>query len=118
MIVCGIISDYNESKTSEEGQKLLQLITDRLRQEGFIMLSSPELDLEYRKRVTQRLLEGRINTKNTVLVSVEQIPEALLEAFHHALGLEVFHKAKLWVCNLATVIHIVAVRASDVITHQ
>ncbi|ORY99890.1 hypothetical protein BCR43DRAFT_484480 [Syncephalastrum racemosum] len=96
MIVCGIISNYNESKTSEEARNLLQTIIHRLRQEGFVVLDSPVLDTEFQKKATQRLLEGKIRTKSTVVVSMEEIPATLLDALQNtSIGREIFQKAKL-----------------------
>ncbi|KAI9493502.1 hypothetical protein BDB00DRAFT_787986 [Zychaea mexicana] len=77
IVACGMISQYAEHP--ETAHNLMQIIVKRLRVEGFIVSDEADMKEQFRKDVTQWLLDGKINYKESVAEGIEKAPEALID---------------------------------------
>ncbi|KAJ8658771.1 hypothetical protein O0I10_005497 [Lichtheimia ornata] len=78
IVACGMVSQYNREKP-EGIHNLMQVVTKRLRIEGFIVGdSAAEMEEQFRKDVTQWLLEGKIKYREDIAYGIEKTPDALI----------------------------------------
>ncbi|KAG0164762.1 hypothetical protein DFQ28_007707 [Apophysomyces sp. BC1034] len=78
IVACGMISQYNLS-SPEPIHNLVQVVTKSLTIQGFIVSNSPEMEEQFRKDMTQWLLDGKIQYRETVAEGIEKTPEALID---------------------------------------
>ncbi|ORZ24586.1 hypothetical protein BCR42DRAFT_403224 [Absidia repens] len=78
IIGCGMISQYNLAKPEKVGN-LMNIVSKRLKFEGFIIFDHPEAESQFLKDVTQMILDKKIRYQETHTKGIENTPEALLD---------------------------------------
>ena len=81
IVACGMISQYNTDKPYGV-RNLMQIVTKRLRIQGFIVMDNIEMEDQFRKDMTQWLLDGKIKYRNSVVDGIENTPQALIDVLH------------------------------------
>ena len=76
--VCGLISDYNATTSPPGPRGFRNLITKRLRVEGFLASDQGPHLPAFLAEVTPALVDGRLVARETVLDGLERMPEAFL----------------------------------------
>jgi NADPH-dependent curcumin reductase CurA len=76
--VCGLISAYNATSPPPGPRNFGQVISKRLRIEGFLATDQAPHQAEFLAEVLPALAEGRIEARETVLAGLERAPEAFL----------------------------------------
>jgi hypothetical protein len=82
VVLCGGISRYNEERPSPGPANYLNLVIQRARMEGFIVLDYAPRFGEAVKRLAQWVAEGRIVYRVDVQQGLEQAPRTFLRLFH------------------------------------
>jgi NADPH-dependent curcumin reductase len=91
IVLCGAISQYNDSQASELDadhtavmgvRNYAQLITRRASMRGFIVLDYADRYTAARLELSRWLLEGRVAARETRVRGLEQAPYALRGLFH------------------------------------
>ncbi|KAI9270755.1 hypothetical protein BDA99DRAFT_434548 [Phascolomyces articulosus] len=77
IVACGMISQYSENP--ETPHNLMELIKRRVQLTGYIVSDHADMEDEFRKNITQWLLAGEINYKESVADGIEKAPEALID---------------------------------------
>ncbi|KAG0164796.1 hypothetical protein DFQ28_009639 [Apophysomyces sp. BC1034] len=78
IIACGMISQYNREKP-EGVYNLMNIVTKRLKIQGFVVLDYPEMKEDFTKQVTEWLQQGKVKYRETVAEGIEQTPQALID---------------------------------------
>ncbi len=80
--LCGAISQYN-SDTTVPGPSNFEgnVITKRLRVEGFIVSDHRDVREEFEENMTKWISSGRVKVLETVLMGFDKLPEAFLGLF-------------------------------------
>ncbi|KAI9021709.1 hypothetical protein CLU79DRAFT_752878 [Phycomyces nitens] len=78
IVCCGMISQYNTT-TPEPIHNLIQIVSKRLRIEGFIVGEHPEMEADFRKDVTKWLQDGVIQYRESASEGIESAPQALID---------------------------------------
>jgi NADPH-dependent curcumin reductase CurA len=79
---CGSISRYNDEQPEPGPRNLSFIVTKRLRVEGFIILDHFHRFGEFLAEVAPWVLGGQIQTRETVVDGLENIPAAFAGLFH------------------------------------
>lgn len=77
VVVCGMISEYNQDE-SEVGPPLRPVLRKRLRIEGFVCYDHYDRYPEYRAWASARIAEGGLRYRNDVTEGIENAPAALI----------------------------------------
>jgi NADPH-dependent curcumin reductase CurA len=81
VVLCGAISRYNEEAPSPGPTNYLNLLLQRARMEGFIVLDYvPRFDVAL-KELTKWVTEGKIKFKEDIQEGFENIPKTFLRLF-------------------------------------
>lgn len=75
VVLCGMIAQYNDA-VPEPGPNLMAVVTKRLRLGGFIASDSMDRLPEYQRRAAAWVAEGRLLSDETVVVGLENGPQA------------------------------------------
>lgn len=78
VVVCGMISGYNETSPSPAPRNLGQLVRKRLRVEGMLVRDHTELRPRFVAEVGGWLREGKLRYRETVVAGLANAPEAFL----------------------------------------
>ncbi len=78
MIVCGLISRYQEPD-SQSGPSMMPVLVKRIRIQGFICSDYPELCSEWLDVGTQWVREGKLTYRECIKDGIENAPEAMLD---------------------------------------
>lgn len=82
VVVCGTIANYNDEKGAV-GPRLLPLVVyKKLLIQGFLIGDYKERFNEGRAQLTQWLIDGNLNYRETIVKGFEQLPEAFIGLFN------------------------------------
>ncbi|MBW2316883.1 MAG: NADP-dependent oxidoreductase [Deltaproteobacteria bacterium] len=81
VVMCGGISGYNEEKPPPGPQNLMNVIIQRARMEGFIIIDYVSRFPEAAAALTQWVREGKIVHQEDVQVGIENAPETFVRLF-------------------------------------
>lgn len=81
IIICGVISLYNETRISMGPRLQGSLLVNSALMKGFIVHDFADKFPGAIKQLTEWFLEGKLKNKETVVVGFENIPEAFLGLF-------------------------------------
>lgn len=84
VVLCGLISGYNESDYSNAMANLVPILMKRARIEGFIITDYAERFAEGAMQLGQWIMQGKIKHRETVVEGLESAPEALNKLFDGA----------------------------------
>ncbi|KAI9364795.1 hypothetical protein BD770DRAFT_313535 [Pilaira anomala] len=95
IIGCGMISQYNLS-THEPIYNIANIVSKRIKFDGFIILDHMEYEEDFLKEVTSLLVSGAVNYKTDVIEGIDKTPEALIRVLRgENFGKQVVHVADL-----------------------
>jgi NADPH-dependent curcumin reductase CurA len=77
MVLCGLISGYNENELPPGPRTFGNLLINRVRLQGFIILDYYPRFGEAIRDLSQWIAEGKIRSEETVVEGFEQLPDAL-----------------------------------------
>ncbi|CAO3601433.1 unnamed protein product [Absidia cylindrospora] len=81
IIACGMISQYNLTAPEKVGN-LMNIITKRIKFQGFIVNDFADLEPQFMADVTQMILDKKVKCQETHAKGIEKTPEALLDVLH------------------------------------
>jgi NADPH-dependent curcumin reductase CurA len=81
VVVCGAISQYNNSSGMHGPSNYMQLLVNRGRMEGFVVFDYANRYGEAVGQMAQWIAEGKLKTREEVVEGIEAFPEALLKLF-------------------------------------
>ncbi len=84
VVLCGAIASYNDAEPPPGPRNLMQLVIQRARMEGFIVLDYLPRFPEAMADLAKHVAEGRIHHRVDVVEGLERAPEALLRLFSGA----------------------------------
>ncbi|WP_133407484.1 NADP-dependent oxidoreductase [Parashewanella tropica] len=79
--VCGMISQYNDTRPTPGPVNLAQIIIKKLRIEGFIVFDHWEHYGEFTQQMGQWLAKGDIKVEQTIFEGLENAPDAFIGLF-------------------------------------
>ncbi len=77
--LCGMIANYNDSEQAPGPRGMMLLIGRRLTMKGFIVSDDREACLEYVRKATGWLAEGRMRYTETIAEGVDNAPQAFMD---------------------------------------
>jgi NADPH-dependent curcumin reductase CurA len=77
MVLCGLISGYNEKELPPGPRTFGNLLINRVKLQGFIILDYYPRFGEAIRDLSQWIAEGKIRSEETVVEGFEQLPDAL-----------------------------------------
>ena len=81
IVLCGMISLYNNKALEPGPSNLFKAIENRLRLEGFIVFDHSDLKPQFYKDMTNWIKEGKIKWRETVYEGIENAPVAFIDLF-------------------------------------
>lgn len=75
---CGSIASYNDETPTPGPRNMFQVVSKRLRMQGFIVTDHAELAGDYQRQAREWLAEGRLVHRETVVEGLEHAVEAFL----------------------------------------
>jgi NADPH-dependent curcumin reductase CurA len=95
VIICGAISQYNNTTPPVGPKNYMQLLVNRARMEGFVVFDYAQHYAQAASDLAQWLGEGRLVSQEDIVDGIETFPETLLKLFtgenHGKLILRVDH---------------------------
>jgi NADPH-dependent curcumin reductase CurA len=82
IIACGSISRYNDARSESGPRNLFFVTTKRLRMQGFIIFDHNARFPEFLAEVGPWVLGGQIQTRETIVEGIENLPDAFAGLFH------------------------------------
>ncbi|MDY6821987.1 MAG: NADP-dependent oxidoreductase [Deferribacterota bacterium] len=82
MVMCGLISQYNNTKPEPGPYNLFKIIEKRISMRGFIVFDHIKLKPQFRKDMQEWIKAGRIKWKQTVYEGINKAPQALIDLFY------------------------------------
>ena len=79
--VCGMISQYNLEQPEPGPNNLFRLIWQRAEMKGFIISDHPHLRPQFLREVEPLVLNGEIQTPETIVRGIENAPQAFIQLF-------------------------------------
>lgn len=77
--LCGAISQYNNEKPEPGPDNLGQIVTKKLRLQGFIVGDHVEYREEFQEKVSEWFRQGQIAYDETVVSGIESAPQAFID---------------------------------------
>ena len=81
LIMCGMISGYNDTERRPGPHNLFHLIGKNLKMQGFIVSQLWDMREAFLNDMTQWISAGQIQWKETILEGIEEAPQAFLNLF-------------------------------------
>ncbi|TAF67668.1 MAG: NADP-dependent oxidoreductase [Cytophagales bacterium] len=81
IIICGAISQYNNTTPPKAPNNYLSLLVNSAKMEGFVVFDYANQYLQGIKEMAQWLKEGKLNDKVHIVKGIETFPETLLMLF-------------------------------------
>jgi hypothetical protein len=81
IIACGSISTYNDTEPPPGPNNLFQIVTKRLRWQGFIVSDHPDRAPAFAKEMGGWIADGKVVWRETVHEGIENAPQAFLGLF-------------------------------------
>ncbi|HUR88348.1 MAG TPA: NADP-dependent oxidoreductase [Ramlibacter sp.] len=84
IVICGAISQYNNTSAVQGPKNYMSLLVHRARMEGMVVFDYADRFPEAVKELAGYLKEGRIKSREDIVKGLENFPEALLKLFSGA----------------------------------
>jgi NADPH-dependent curcumin reductase CurA len=81
MVLCGLISGYNDKDDSKSRVSLVNALMKRIKIQGFIVMDFAEKNVEATTKLATWIAEGKIKHKETIVDGLENAPTALNKLF-------------------------------------
>ena len=82
IIICGAISQYNNTTAVQGPKNYLSLLVNRARMQGMVVFDYAQRYPQAIAEMAGYLREGRMHSREDVVQGLEQFPSALLKLFH------------------------------------
>ena len=82
IIICGAISQYNNTTPVKGPANYLSLLVNRARMEGIVVFDYAARFPQAVTELSKYLKESRIHSREDVVVGLDTFPETLLKLFH------------------------------------
>lgn len=81
IVVCGTISNYNDTEPKPGPSNLRQVLVKRLKMQGFIVSDHMELYPEFIEQMSKWISEGKLKWRETIIEGIENAPTAFIGLF-------------------------------------
>ena len=81
VVICGAISQYNETGTRHGPANYMALLVDRARMEGFLVFDFFSRYPDAIGELAGWMAEGRLRSREHIVNGIETFPDALLQLF-------------------------------------
>jgi NADPH-dependent curcumin reductase CurA len=81
VIVCGAISQYNNTTAMDGPKNYLSLLVNNARMEGFVVFNYADRYAEGGQAMAEWLAAGKLKSKEDIVDGIETFPETLLKLF-------------------------------------
>ncbi len=81
IVVCGTISNYNDTEPKPGPSNLRQVLVKRLKMQGFIVSDHMELYPEFIEQMSKWISEGKLKWRETIVEGIENAPAAFIGLF-------------------------------------
>ncbi|BAP44382.1 oxidoreductase, zinc-binding protein [Pseudomonas sp. StFLB209] len=81
VVICGAISQYNNTTAIKGPANYLSLLVNRARMEGFVVLDYAARYAEASREMAGWMAEGRLSSREDVVEGLENFPDTLLKLF-------------------------------------
>lgn len=81
LVMCGMISQYNDTAPSPGPNNLILVVGKSLRMEGFIVSNHMDMFAEFSRDMTKWIGEGKMHWRETILEGIDQAPQAFMNLF-------------------------------------
>jgi len=81
VIICGAISQYNNTTAVEGPKNYLSLLVNNARMEGFVVFNYAQRYGEGAKDMATWLHQGKLKSREDIVDGLETFPETLLKLF-------------------------------------
>ncbi len=81
VVLCGLISGYNDQDASKSRANLVPILIKRARIEGFIILDYAQRFREGATQLAMWILQGKLKYRETIVDGLENAPQALNKLF-------------------------------------
>jgi hypothetical protein len=82
VIICGAISQYNNTAPVQGPKNYLSLLVNRARMQGMVVFDYADRYAGAAAELAQYLRDGRMKSKEDVVVGLHTFPETLLKLFN------------------------------------
>ena len=82
VVICGAISQYNNTSPAAGPSNYMSLLVNRARMEGFVVFDYADRYLEAVAQMAQWVAEGKLKTREEIVEGIEAFPDALLKLFN------------------------------------
>ena len=81
IVICGAISQYNNTTPVHGPTNYLSLLVNRARMEGIVVFDNAPRYQEAAKEMAQWIAEGKLKSKEHIEIGIENFPQVLLKLF-------------------------------------
>ena len=81
IVVCGTISNYNDTEPKPGPSNLRQVLVKRLKMQGFIVSDHMELHPEFIEQMSKWIADGKLKWRETIVEGIENAPAAFIGLF-------------------------------------
>ncbi|HEV1997635.1 MAG TPA: NADP-dependent oxidoreductase [Candidatus Dormibacteraeota bacterium] len=82
VVICGAISQYNNTSAVAGPSNYMSLLVNRARMEGFVVFDYADRYAEAVMQMAQWIDEGKLKTREEIVDGIETFPETLLKLFN------------------------------------
>lgn len=82
VVICGAISQYNNTTAPTGPANYMSLLVNRARMEGFVVFDYADRYAEAVMQMAQWMGEGKLKTREDIVEGIEAFPDALLKLFN------------------------------------
>ncbi|HKN03547.1 MAG TPA: NADP-dependent oxidoreductase [Buttiauxella sp.] len=79
VVCCGMIDQYNDTTPRPGPSNLYNIVTRKLRMEGFIVMDHFDLTATFQRAVAELLRTGKLKWQHTIANGLEAAPQALID---------------------------------------
>jgi NADPH-dependent curcumin reductase CurA len=81
VVICGAVSQYNNTTPVKGPSNYLSLLVNRARMEGFVVFDYADRYLEAARQMGGWIMQGKLKSREDIVDGLDNFPEALLKLF-------------------------------------
>jgi NADPH-dependent curcumin reductase CurA len=81
VVICGAVSQYNNTTPIKGPSNYLSLLVNRARMEGFVVFDYADRYLEAARQMGGWIMQGKLKSREDIVDGLDNFPEALLKLF-------------------------------------
>jgi len=82
IVICGAISQYNNTTPIQGPKNYMSLLVNRARMEGIVVFDWAPRYGEAARQMGQWMAEGKLKSREDIVEGIETFPETLLKLFN------------------------------------